>query len=239
MGPFLVFLGASLAAGGSIGVSDNPLDTAVGTLAATSGGSAYIYESDALTLGTVAPVVVNRVALDSTTTNVQNTQVAGVVAGAHAKVETIAGSLLVTNAVTAGHDVLLAANGVGSDVTLNADVSATAGNATVLAGNSVNQNANITTGLTGTIDVEATTGDIVMGAASGLKRLDPDFEAALVGNAALGQTVVVPGDTTLRMLSLRYYGTSDSWQRIADANGLTDSLVRAGTTIYIPPSRSR
>lgn len=56
---------------------------------------------------------------------------------------------------------------------------------------------------------------------------------------ALGQTVVVPGDTTLRMLSLRYYGTSDSWQRIADANGLTDSLVRAGTTIYIPPSRSR
>lgn len=56
---------------------------------------------------------------------------------------------------------------------------------------------------------------------------------------ALGQTVVVPGDTTLRMLSLRYYGTSDSWQIIADANGLTDSLVRAGTTIYIPPQRSR
>lgn len=56
---------------------------------------------------------------------------------------------------------------------------------------------------------------------------------------SLGQTVVVPGDTTLRMLSLRYYGSSDSWQLIADANGLTDSLVRSGTTVYIPPQRAR
>lgn len=47
--------------------------------------------------------------------------------------------------------------------------------------------------------------------------------------------VLVPGDTTLRALAQRYYGTSDSWQLIANANGLTDSMVRAGTTIVIPP----
>lgn len=54
-----------------------------------------------------------------------------------------------------------------------------------------------------------------------------------------GRTVVVPGDTTLRGLALRYYGSSDDWQRIADANGLVDSLVLAGTTIYIPPRPTR
>ncbi|MBP8297049.1 MAG: insulinase family protein, partial [Burkholderiales bacterium] len=32
--------------------------------------------------------------------------------------------------------------------------------------------------------------NIVMGAASGLRRLDPDYEAALVANAALGQTAL-------------------------------------------------
>jgi len=55
--------------------------------------------------------------------------------------------------------------------------------------------------------------------------------------APRGQTVVVPGDATLRGLALRYYGSSDDWQRIADANGLVDSLVLAGTTVYIPPRR--
>lgn len=55
----------------------------------------------------------------------------------------------------------------------------------------------------------------------------------------VGQTVVMPGETTLRGLSLRYYGTSDSWQLIADANGLTESRVAAGTRVYIPPAPSR
>lgn len=56
---------------------------------------------------------------------------------------------------------------------------------------------------------------------------------------AVGQTVVMPGETTLRGLSLRFYGTSDSWQLIADANGLVDSRVPAGTRVYIPPPPSR
>jgi hypothetical protein len=57
--------------------------------------------------------------------------------------------------------------------------------------------------------------------------------------SSVGQTVVMPGETTLRGLSLRYYGTSDSWQLIADANGLVDSRVPAGTRVYVPPPPSR
>jgi len=50
---------ARLEAGGTIGVAGNPLDTAVATLAARAGtGSAYVYESDGLSIGSVAPVSV-------------------------------------------------------------------------------------------------------------------------------------------------------------------------------------
>lgn len=41
--------------------------------------------------------------------------------------------------------------------------------------------------------------------------------------------------TTLRSLAIRYYGSADDWQRIADANGVNGSMVPAGTVIVIPP----
>lgn len=51
--------------------------------------------------------------------------------------------------------------------------------------------------------------------------------------------ITVPGETTLRKLALRYYGTADEWQRIADANGLHSSHVEAGTTLVIPAPPGR
>jgi nucleoid-associated protein YgaU len=50
------------------------------------------------------------------------------------------------------------------------------------------------------------------------------------------QIVTVQGDTTLRKLSVVYYGTPDEWQRIADANAITGSMVTAGAQILIPPT---
>jgi len=50
--------------------------------------------------------------------------------------------------------------------------------------------------------------NIVMGSASGLRRTDPDFEAALVGNAALGQNAL----------------TSRIGRRVRDTEGLTYSI---------------
>lgn len=57
--------------------------------------------------------------------------------------------------------------------------------------------------------------NIVLGAASGLRRLDPDYEAALVGNAALGQTAL----------------SSRLGRRVRDTEGLTYQIYsRFGQT---------
>lgn len=47
--------------------------------------------------------------------------------------------------------------------------------------------------------------------------------------------VVMPGESTLRDLSRTYYGTADSWQLIADANGFSSSRVAPGTVVVVPP----
>jgi len=128
---------ARLQAGQDIGAAGNPLDTHVGTLAAASTvGSTYIYEDDALEIGTVGPVSVTRTHLDSTTTPVTDAALSGVTAGGHAKVETITGTLTVDQPVQAGMDVLLAAGASSSDLVTDESVSS-GGNATLLAGQDV------------------------------------------------------------------------------------------------------
>jgi len=143
-----------MTAQGDIGAAGNPLDLTVKTVAASSAnGSVYLYETDMLTVGTVGTV-------------------SGVTAGQNAKVETINGTLTVGQTVTAtAGDLLLAANGAGSDVILNAAAGAAADNVTVLASDAFRQNADITAG--GTIDVR-TTGNIVMA---------PDTTSASGGSA--------------------------------------------------------
>ena len=87
-----------LVANGDIGAAGDPLDITVNTVAADSAnGSVYLYETDALTIGTVG------------------TQ-SGITAGLNAKVETIAGTLMVDQQVDASMgNVLLAANGSGRE----------------------------------------------------------------------------------------------------------------------------
>ncbi|MHC5112547.1 MAG: beta strand repeat-containing protein, partial [Planctomycetota bacterium] len=149
-------------AAGSIGEADDPLDTEVATLAAVAGtGSVYVYESDALTIGTVAPVTVNRVALESTVADVTDAgDMVGVTGGTNAKVETIGGTLTVDDPVLAvSNDAQLAANGAGSDLDINATV--TSGrHTTILGRNDILQSADVTAG--GTIDAEAFDGSILM-----------------------------------------------------------------------------
>jgi filamentous hemagglutinin family protein len=134
-----------LDAAGNIGSGGNPLDLTVGTLAARSAnGSIWLYETDALTIGTVNGV-------------------AGIVAAADVKVETAGGSLTVDQAVGAtSGDILLAANGAGANVAIHAAVTATAGDLTVLAANGVTQNADGDLTAGATIDVEAKAASIAM-----------------------------------------------------------------------------
>ncbi|MDX9868720.1 MAG: hypothetical protein RBT78_12440 [Kiritimatiellia bacterium] len=169
---------AQLDAGGDIGAAGtfeadgytvvtpgNPLDLEVGTLAVSAGGSVYLYESTDVTVDNVAFGGVNRIGLDSSVTPLIGAgSLSGLTAGLHAKIETLNGTLTVGGVgADAGGDVLLAANGTGSDVVLDSDVYFD-GHATVLARDSVLQNADIYSVPYGdfTVDVEAFEGNIVM-----------------------------------------------------------------------------
>ena len=115
---------ARLAAGGSIGqpagTGFGPLDLTVGTLAASAGnvtlgsggaggvgaggsGSVYLRESNALTLGTVLPVLINRVDLDQTAAVIGggDAVLAGVVAGLGIEVDVLEGPLILSERVSA------------------------------------------------------------------------------------------------------------------------------------------
>jgi hypothetical protein len=69
-----------LRAGDDIGTAGNALDTTVNTLAAIAGSDLYIYESDALTIGSISAFDVNRVSLNSTTTPITTTALSGITA---------------------------------------------------------------------------------------------------------------------------------------------------------------
>ncbi len=47
----------------------------------------------------------------------------------------------------------------------------------------------------------------------------------------------VPAGISLRTLALRYYGSADDWTLIADANGLSASVLTAPTVLEIPAPR--
>jgi hypothetical protein len=155
-----------LRAGDDIGTVGNAVDTTVNTLTAIAGSDLYVYESDALTIGSISAFDANRVNLNSTTTPITTAALAGVTATAgHAKIETVNGSITVNSAVAAGLNGMLNAGTATSDVNLNATVTSNAGSVSVTAQDSVNQNANgniSVTGGTGTIYVRGVDGSITM-----------------------------------------------------------------------------
>jgi hypothetical protein len=180
---------------GDIGEAGNPLDTSVDTVAAAAGtGTAYVYENDAVTIGTVAPVSVSRVALESTSADVTDAaDLSGVTAGANAKVETIAGTLTVDDAVEAsGGDVLLAAN--GGDLDVNATVTSS-GNMTLLASNAIMQGANVMAG--GTVGAEALSGSITMDANTMTEADNDDIRYAAGDSIALAMLDAGDGSVSL------------------------------------------
>ena len=154
--------GAQMRAGAAVGAAGNPLDTAVGVLAAAApNGSVYVYEDNGAAIADVGVVGVQRVGMNSGLAPVGLASLAGVAVNTHAKVETRTGNLAVNNGVTsAAGDVQLAA--AAGDVTVGAAVAAQ-NNVTVLAQGNVAQNADVTAAA-GTLDVEAVTGSIVMNA---------------------------------------------------------------------------
>lgn len=161
-------------AGTGIGLGANLLDTAVSTVAAMAGsGGIFLADDDALVVGSVGPVTVNRVGTDAATlVSQQQTDalLSGETTSSNGRIVqvTLNGSLTVSqpvNANGAGNILLRAATTTTAihDVELAAVVQSGSGRITVLANRHVIQQAagDIITG-GGTIDVEATTGSITM-----------------------------------------------------------------------------
>jgi len=155
--------GLQLSAASSIGVSGNPIETTVSTLAGTAGaGGIYLRESDGLTVGSVA-VAVNAVGTDGAATLGTAASLAGLTAGGNAVLVSAAGDLSVVQAVTAagaGNVLLQASNGT---LTLDAALASGSGQVSLIAGN-IRQNAAVSTG--GGVDAMAYD-DLLMAAGVG------------------------------------------------------------------------
>ncbi len=112
---------AQLIAGASIGeataTNNGPIETTVATLAASAGtGNVYLFETDALEIGTVAAIDVERVFIDSTTATQAGAQLDGIQAALEIDVE--ADSLLITQEIrSTGGNILLRARDGGIDQT--------------------------------------------------------------------------------------------------------------------------
>ena len=140
----------------------NALDTDVDTIAANAGaGGVNLRDTDDVTVGTVTPAGVNRVAMDGTSAALGPDAAIVGETSAGGLVQRAAGDLTVDQAVAATANLRLESE--TGDLTINADANSTAGNLSAIAANNLLQNANLTT-TGGTIDQEATSGDLTMAA---------------------------------------------------------------------------
>ena len=157
------------AAGGAVGASDNHVDTAVGSVAATARDGVFLTEGDGVTVDLVASVPANKVKADGTTESHDTADASGltIADGGNGAVvlEATAGDVNVAQAVEAkgaNGNILVAANAAGGSVTVGAAVTA-AQNAAIIAGGKIDQNAggNITA-RSGDAWVEAQGGSVTM-----------------------------------------------------------------------------
>ncbi|NDB18818.1 MAG: hypothetical protein EB027_06110, partial [Actinobacteria bacterium] len=182
-----------LNAGVAIAQSVNHLETTAGTLSASAAaGGIWVLEADALVVDTVSATV-NRVLSDGTVTNstvadAAQSDVRTLGVNGSIVLRTTAGTLTLNNGSSPGAastpadqsavvahgsgNVLLQALGSATDIVLNADVSSTSGNLSVIAKGAVTFAADAdlrttSTGATsGSIDVWAETGAIAQNASS-------------------------------------------------------------------------
>ncbi|QYM80869.1 hypothetical protein K0B96_00005 [Horticoccus luteus] len=173
------------------GASANPLEIEGAVLSAYAAGTSTsginLLESTDITVDTVA-VSVNRVAADLSasvapaTTDAAQSDLITAANNGHILLLTLDGSITVNAGTAPAGGIGVSANGAGNvllaagqtgatarDVSLNAAVQSATGNLSVIAAGSVNQNlvsatvkGDLVTAGTGTIDVQATTGSIVM-----------------------------------------------------------------------------
>ena len=157
---------------GELGVGVNALETEV-VITTSQSGSLGIHQIDStsVSVGTVGSVSVDRVQSDGTVVPVSHgVSQSGHTTSAGGSIvqRTVEGALTVAEAVSAGgSNILLEAQGANQSLGVNAAVSSGSGNITVWATGPIDQQANITTGTSGSggsLDVESLGGAVSMGA---------------------------------------------------------------------------
>jgi hypothetical protein len=148
-----------LAAGGAIGAAGALLDTQVGTLAAQSTGAMLLAERDALTVGSVAAVNVNRVTPAGTIpTPVGDAALAGLASGGLLVLQA-GGDVALNQAVQSAGTLRLGSSG---SLNFTGSVSA-AGNLSAVAATNITAGAlALLASTAGTIDLEGSSGNVMM-----------------------------------------------------------------------------
>ncbi|HMP71802.1 MAG TPA: filamentous hemagglutinin N-terminal domain-containing protein [Kiritimatiellia bacterium] len=151
---------------GGVGLTNNALDVTVDLLGALAlDGGIRITESDDLVIGNVQPIINNLVLPDGTLTQTNLPGMAGlVVSNGHILVDTLAGSIVVSNVIANADEgnILLRAAGPDSDIVVLDLIYAEHGNLSMIAARDVLQDADVLSVGSGSIDVYAEAGSITM-----------------------------------------------------------------------------
>lgn len=157
-----------LVAAGAIGQAQGSgfglLDIDANALAAQAGAGVFITNAGALQLTTIAPINVNRIGMDSSSSLQTGISLSGITA-AGAVIVTAGDSLTVSQSVTTSTagNVLLEARADAADLAISAPISSVGGNISLLAGRNISLagTGNVTVfAAPGTIDLQARTGNI-------------------------------------------------------------------------------
>ncbi|MBV5305031.1 MAG: S-layer family protein, partial [Chlorobium sp.] len=208
--------GLRLVAGDGIGrqgVLSNPLETSVAVVSGRAGSGIALYEKDSIAVGDVSATVklVDASAgltlfTDTLQSDLRTTSGNGAIV-----LRTINGDILLNDGtvkadLTVGEDntvisasgngnILLQANGTGSNITAFADVISARGYVTLYAANGItfSQNADITTGGIGTLDLEAQTGSIALSSTSKMSAGSGDIRLFGLLDVTLGDRISTTG----------------------------------------------
>ncbi|MEX2443988.1 MAG: hypothetical protein WD492_10305 [Alkalispirochaeta sp.] len=219
---------------GNDGTTVDAIDTSVTTVSgrATSGGI-YIVEADGITVDD-ASATVQRVASDGTSSGVPDTTQSDLrtSGGDGSIVLRTTNGTIILNDGTAGSDntavsangsgnLLIEAGGTGQDITANADVLSGSGNISVIAaaGVSLAATVDVTTGITGTLDLEATSGSVTMADDSRLTAVDGDIRILAGTDVSLGGVATSNGSVSITATSGNILDGGDTDTDIA-AEGL-------------------
>ncbi len=209
------------------GTNNGPIETTVDVIAAEAlQGNVYLFETDDLEIGFVAPISVNRIGIDSSATILPASQLAGIQAALEIDVE--ADDILIANEVRSlGGNILLRARDGGIDQTgatladpaLN-QVIALAGDITMLA-----DNGNIL------LQRVSADGNTVTLTASG-QILNDNLGVDLAGEVnVIADTLIASADDTIGLTAAGQFTDPSNEQRLITEveNDIQVFLAQAGT----------